>query len=262
MTVNTATITKHLDWMRERNLATSTIRTRADALGALTASHTDILHIDPATIRAVLDSRAFCPATRNLWRAHFSAFFRWAIDEELATSNPMRRVPRVEQPENLPRPISETALERALATADPRMRAWLTLGAYAGLRAAEISGVIAENVSTDIGTLRIVGKRRKTRIVPMHPRVVDALAPFARTTGRLWPNPPRVVTMYISRHLHQLGYADTAHSLRHRFATSVYDSTGDINLVRELLGHSSTATTQIYARVSVTRMRTAVALIA
>ena len=241
----------------------STIRTRTDALAALAVYCGDLLAADLTAIRAVLDSREFCASTRNLWRSHLSAFYRWAIEEELTEKNPTRRVPRVEQPDNLPRPISEPALAHALATADERLAAWFTLGAYAGLRISEISALRGDNIDTASRTLRVVmGKRRKTRIVPLHPRAAAAVEPFA-TSGRLWPNPPKVVGMYISGHLRSLGYADTAHSLRHRFATSVYETSGgDINLVRELLGHASTATTQVYARVSVTRMQSAVALIA
>ena len=63
-------------------------------------------------------------------------------------------------------------------------------------------------------------------------------------------------------HLRACGLSDTAHALRHRFATQVYERTADIHLVAELLGHSSIETTRIYAAVSPSRRAAAVALIA
>lgn len=80
-------------------------------------------------------------------------------------------------------------------------------------------------------------------------------------SGRLWHVTRNRVCCRVAQHLRRLGYPYTAHTLRHRFATVLYEATGDINVVRDLLGHSKTTTTQVYVQISVERRRAAVAMI-
>lgn len=260
--MSTTGIRAHIDWMRLRNLAQSTIQTRRGILETL-ARATNPLQADHTQIEQMISARDLQPSTRNLWIAHLGGFYKWAIDEELIAKNPMRRVPRAEAPAGLPRPVPENVLEEALDVADSRMTAWLTLGAYAGLRCAEMSALTGENVSYDMRTIRVdYSKRGKSRVVPMHPKVADALRPWHRPTGRLWRHSPKVVSIYVNRHFEHIDAPYTAHQLRHRFACQVYEACGDLNIVRELLGHSSTATTQVYAAISARRTSAAVAMIA
>jgi site-specific recombinase XerD len=259
--MSTPAIRAHLDWMRLRNLARSTIETRRGILEIL-ARATNPLKANHTQIEQTITARGLRPSTRNLWIAHLGGFYRWALDEELIDKNPMRRVPRAEAPAGLPRPVPEDSLVRAFAAADKRMTAWLSLGAYAGLRCAEMSALTGENVSYDMRTLRVdFSKRGKSRVIPMHPKVADALRPWHRP-GRLWKHGPKVVSIYVNRHFERLDEPYTAHQLRHRFACQVYEACGDLNIVRELLGHSSTATTQVYAAISARRTSAAVAMIA
>jgi site-specific recombinase XerD len=255
-------IPAHLAWMRSRNLARSTINTRAGILDAV-AAVCDPAAATPADLEHVIAARRLSAATRNVWISHLSGFYRWAVDEGVCVTNPARRVPRAVTGRNLPRPIPEHALRLALAHADTRMTAWLTLAGWAGLRCCEISGLRGENVSTDMGTLRVdASKRGRSRIIPMHPKVDAALEPFPVTSGRLWTNPPAVVSTLISRHFRDLGLPYSAHQLRHRFATQAYEACGDLAVVAELCGHESIETTRIYAAVSPLRRAAAVALIA
>lgn len=261
VTMSTHTVRAHIQWMRLRNLASSTITTRRGILELLERTVGDALTATHQDIETMIGNRRFKPTTRNLWIAHLGAFYRWAIDEQLLVVNPIRRVPRAIAPVALPRPIPEPVLAAALAAANPRMRAWLTLGAYGGLRCIEMSHLVGENVSLELATMRIdFSKRGRTRVIPLHPKVAEALAP-AMKPGRLWAHNPKVVSILINRHLQQLG-PYTAHMLRHRFACQVYEGCGDLNIVRELLGHATTATTQVYAAISARRTSAAVALIA
>lgn len=265
VTMLTPTSQQHLKWMTERNMAVATIGTRRTVLTALEVE----LRGRPATeanrddITAMLNSREHQAGTRNVWISHLSSFYRWARRERLIDHSPMEFVDRAQEDEHLPRPIPEAALTRALKQAPPRMAAWLVLGAYAGFRAQEIAHLEAHNVSLDVRSLRVErSKRGRSRVVPMHPKVAEHVAPFL-TTGRLWPCSPNVVSRQVGEYFRSIEEPYTAHQLRHRFATQLYEASGgDINLVRELLGHASTETTQVYAKVSVARMQSAVALIA
>lgn len=261
----TPTSQLHLRWMTERNMAEATIGTRRTVLTALEVE----LRGRPATdatrddVEQMLRSRDHQAGTRNVWISHLSSFFRWARRERLIVESPMEFVDRAEEDEHLPRPIPEAALAKAIAAADERMALWLVLGAYAGMRCQEIAHLTGHNVSLDVRSLRIErSKRGRSRVVPMHPKVGEYVAPFL-TAGRLWPCSPNVVSRQVGVFFRSIDEPYTAHQLRHRFATQLYEASGgDINLVRELLGHASTETTQVYAKVSVARMQSAVALIA
>lgn len=248
----------HVVWMRRRNLARSTIETRALVLGTVARVAGPLLDQTAEALQAVLDARGMSAATRNVWISHLSAFYRWAIDEGLLERSPMTRVARAKAPHRLPRPIAEHDLRVALAQARPKMRAWVTLGAYAGLRCVEIAQLRPEHIGD--GTIRVENsKGGRSRVVPAHVRVVEALAACG---GPRWESTAASVSVLISRHLRACGVPATAHQLRHRFACQVYEATGDIHVVAELLGHASVSTTQVYAAISSRRRSAAVALIA
>lgn len=254
----------HVIWMRRRNLSESTITTRTNVLGAL-AGRVGLATATRDDIEALLDG---CrnPAYRNLWASHLRSFYAWAVEEEFLDASPMRRIRRAETPQNLPRPIPEPALATVIASADrrgnARMALWLTLGGYAGLRCKEISGLQGRDVSLDIGTLRINhSKGGRSRVVPMHPRIAARIEPFLRD-GALWNPTPANVSSAIRQYMQRMGLPYSAHQLRHRFATQIYEATGDINVVKELLGHTSISTTQVYTQVSSAKRTHAVGLIA
>lgn len=92
--------------------------------------------------------------------------------------------------------------------------------------------------------------------MPLPANLLDELAAFpsgshlfARMDGQ--PGPPSAmrVSERINDHLHVLGICGTAHALRHRFGTRLYEALGDPLLVGEVMGHSSTDTTRIYIQI-------------
>lgn len=154
----------------------------------------------------------------------------------------------------LPRPISEPDLAVAIDQADRLMAAWLTLAAYAGLRCAEIAGLVRSDVIEADHLLRIMGKGRKERLVPMGDKVAAALDAyglprrgpvFTRPRGSAYP--PAMVSREIAIYLESRGIDATAHQLRHRFGTRAYRASRDLRLVQELMGHGSPVVTAGYA---------------
>lgn len=183
-------------------------------------------------------------------------FYRWARRRGVVEVDPTEDLRDPKVPPGLPHPISETHLRVALTAAtDPLLRVWLLLGAYCGLRVSEIARVRVEHVALDQTpvALRVVdGKGGRDRVVPVPSTVVAELRPFLTGRGRLWLpdrlHPGAAVTYAITGHLRSLGIAHSAHSLRHRYATALYRASRDLLLVQRLLGHSSPATTAIYAQ--------------
>jgi integrase/recombinase XerC len=191
--------------------------------------------------------------------ANCSQLYAWAHGTaDLLAENPARRMVRPKVGRGLPRPIGDAALDIAISTAAPDVRLCLVLGAYAGLRAGEMSRLERRDIldTVEAPVMLLQGKGGKERIVPASPRVLFELRAYGMPTrgpilrrrdGRPGAPTPARVSQLVNEHLHDLGIGDTLHAGRHRFATATYQISRDIRLVQELLGHSDPATTAVYA---------------
>lgn len=219
----------------------------------LAASHDDL-------IRWATSIQGQAPRTRYVKISTAHRFYTWAADEGLISEIPTRRIPRPKLPRLKPHPIKEADLARAILAADPTMRAWLSLGAYEGLRCCEIAPLQRSQVLDTLDRPVIIprGKGDKERIVPLAGQTLAALGPFLGRRGYLWERrdgrtgPPTAnrVSQAINTYLHDLGIEHTAHSLRHRFGTKIQEQSGDLQTTAELLGHSNIETARIYAEFS------------
>lgn len=150
-------------------------------------------------------------------------------------------LPKVRKTRPHPRPCPDAHIYAAMCAANDAERLMLRLGAEAGLRLSEIAAVHSRDVlEGDAGPSLIVrGKGDKQRIVPISE---DLAKRITAAPGWLFPGRWRghVEKSYVSRHLTRLlpdGWGP--HSLRHRYATRMYETTHDLLLVSKLLGHSS-----------------------
>lgn len=112
------------------------------------------------------------------------------------------------------------------------------------------------------------GKGNKSRFVPLKEELLEALTAWEMPAeGRLWDINPQQMSKILSAFLklHNAkrddGKPATAHCLRHWYGTELYRATKDILLVRDLMGHESVATTQIYAQSDTSKSAPAVALL-
>jgi integrase/recombinase XerC len=256
---------KHLDFLRLSGYSPATIYARRRALVRLAA-------VLPVPL---------CEATPEMlggWRAgltitdeavvsyvsHLRAFYGWCTTEGYAGSNPAAGLPVPRVPRRVPRPIAEDDLMHAVATAAPRVRPWLVLAGWAGLRAKEIACLRRESVlESHSPPVLIVAadatKGRTERVVPLSAFARAELAAarlppsgfaFRRHDGQPGPNAPWLVSRMCNDHLHDLGIAATLHQCRHRFGTMTYQATRDLRLVQELMGHARPETTARYTAFS------------
>jgi integrase len=151
---------------------------------------------------------------------------------------------------------------RALDHASRRVRPWLVLAAWAGLRACEISGLRRENVLDSavppvLLVARDATKGSRERLLPLSPFLLAELQlagmpssgyVFRRHDGHPGPNRPWRISQLCNQCLHECGVQATLHQLRHRYGTQLYQSSGhDLRLTQDMLGHASPATTSVYA---------------
>jgi integrase/recombinase XerC len=194
-------------------------------------------------------------ASRAVELSHIKQYCIWAVRFGYRDEDPSRLLDSPRRKQRQPRPIAQARLDVALAAAerDPRLYAALTLAAYAGMRCCEIAVLRWDEVRET--SLHIHGKGGTERLVPIHPRVRDALARLPRSGSEYvihrLQGPPgplcsqRIVRM-LNQHLRACGVPDTAHACRHMFASSLFRHSKDIRLVQNLLGHASLASTMVY----------------
>jgi integrase/recombinase XerC len=143
-----------------------------------------------------------------------------------------------------------------------RDRAMLELFYSSGLRLSELTGLRWLDLDLDAGEVRVLGKGRKMRIVPVGRHAIAALRALGEAEGREPNSPvfrgrqgapisPRTVQARMKTLAMRQGFAKHVHPhlLRHTFASHMLESSGDLRAVQELLGHADIATTQIYTHL-------------
>lgn len=220
------------------------------------------LHPDPGAatwrdVEAWLRDRGLAASSQRVLRGNLRAFYRWLMREGLVSADPTTLVNLRRIPQRVPRPAPDLELARLLErTHDVQLRALFALMACAGLRCVECSRLDWRDVDLAAATVIVNGKGERERLISLSPDVARALAELrlaARGSGAVFAGPsgrrmaPYRVSQRVNLAIHAAGYSFTAHQLRHRCATAALQVPGaDLLAVRDLLGHASVATTQIY----------------
>jgi integrase/recombinase XerC len=218
-------------------------------------------------VRRGLDKRS---VARKL--SAIKAFFRHAVREGLVPANPAAGLRSPKLDKKLPSFLSEQEAGSAVAAAaaaaenSDRDTAILELLYGSGLRSSELLGLRAGDADLAGGTVRVTGKGNKQRIVPLTRPAAAALRGlmtgrgpeqlvFTGPGGR--PLPRRQLQRIVKRAIRAAGHRGKAspHVLRHTFATHLLDRGADLKAVKELLGHASLSTTQIYTHVTMDRLK-------
>lgn len=258
--------------LRLANLRESSIRQRIYVLGRL-ARHlgpTHILEAEPRDLTMFL-ARPLSPESRAVETTHVRQFYEWCIDVELLDLSPARRLRRPRVPRGLPLPIGEGDLAMAVDLAPDRIRPWLVLAAFAGLRACEIAPLRAEDLwhHTDPQLIIIAeGKGGHATSVPMSSHLAELLRRCDLTTsGDLFPRhdgtpghvPAHLVSHISNRFLHSIGITSTLHKLRHRFGTELLKASGgNLRVTQEGMRHESSRSTERYTFVAPAEVAAAV----
>ena len=211
------------------------------------------------------------------------SFYRYLVREQILSANPAKPVatPKVEKllPTTLtvdeafrlmesPKGISEKSSSEGLKEKKLRDRAILELLYSSGLRVSELVGLNSNQLDMDLGIVRVMGKGRKERIVPVGGKAIEVLKAYLEERGMLKGDEPifvnslggrltaRSVGRLVKKYSRHSGIFRkvSPHSLRHTFATHLLDAGADIREIQEMLGHSSLSTTQRYTHVSMGKL--------
>jgi integrase/recombinase XerC len=243
----------------------------------------DVLAVDVRTFRAFMAHRRRRGITGRTLARTMSAlrsFYRWLEASGRGRNRAVRLVGMPRVPHGVPKPLTVAKAADVVDTVAAPPGDWIAARDAAvllllyggGLRIAEAVGLRTGEAPTAArDTLRIVGKGRRERIVPVLPATIAAIARYRalcpyplEPDGPLFlgakggPLSPRIVQLRMERLREELALPDTAtpHALRHSFATHLLAAGADLRQIQDLLGHASLSTTQVYTEVDRARLLT------
>jgi len=283
---------------KERDVSPNTIKAYARDLGELTTFLAGFYGarpwswgtVDRLAIRGFLGHLARRGLSKRSSARMLSAvrsFFRFLHREEVVDANPARAVGTPKLDKYLPKYLDRAQIDRLFAAVEGRARtegrfvdvrnlALLELLYSAGLRVSELQGINRTDLDLVGQQLKVRGKGRKERIVPIGDHAALALRNYesrrddlARRLGgkidraaffltergkRVSVRAIQAAVVALLRLVDEESGLST-HSMRHTFATHMLDAGADLRAVQELLGHASVSTTQIYTHTSVERLK-------
>jgi len=254
-----------------------------------TKSKIELKFIDEETLKKFISgfvlSKEFKYSRRTISRkiSTLKSFYKFLNRKKIYSENPSRNLIFPKLPRNLPSVIDESSLTGFLDSKlfkddiwGVRDRAIIELFYASGIRLSELINLTIDNVDIDNNVIKVRGKGRKERIIPVGPMAIGAISDYmnkrddyftkraveydsgvvfnAKNGKKLYPALlNRITNEYIS--MISEVKKKSPHVLRHSFATHLLNHGADIRAVKDLLGHSSLSTTQIYTHVSVDRLK-------
>jgi integrase/recombinase XerD len=277
----------YLDWMRARGASAATLRAYTADLRQLDrwlrAADIAAEQADSRTLRryaAHLGTLRYAPATTARKLSAMRGAYAWMFDRGVVERSPAALIPGPRRAQTLPPTLSSAEVSRLLdgpcgtEPRDLRDRALLELLYGCGLRAAEACTLRLADVRLEAGSMRVMGKGGRQRVVPVGGAAAAALERYLARgrprmaggghTERLFvsvrgrPLHPSDVRRSLQRALARAGVAARSpHALRHTFATHLLEGGADLRSIQDMLGHASVGTTQVYTHVSVRHLTAA-----
>jgi len=238
--------------------------------------------VSPSFIRSWLASLREAGVTpRSIIRkiSALKSFYKLLIRNGVLAISPMSQITPPKMGKSLPVFIKEdeaVALGELIAVSSEdwkgmNTRLLVTLFYYTGMRLNELINLKDQQVELDRGQLKVLGKGNKERILPLHASIIEVIKDYIVKRDELFPEKDayllltekgkRMYPRYAWQLVNQVLTAATTvqkkspHVLRHSFATHLLNNGADLNAVKELLGHSSLAATQVYTHNTIEKLK-------
>lgn len=267
--------------MFERNYSQRTVREYKDDLKAFESFYKKIDEtlswdsIDSDVVRnwvvGMMDV-GLTPATVNRRLSTLRTFYKYLLKREWVEVDPVRVLRGPKKEKLLPFFLREEEMDRLLDEnffSDDffgrRDRLMLSVFYETGIRLSELVGLDEQNVDLVLSQLKVTGKRDKQRIIPFGDRLQRMLKDYLDEKATLGDRSPALfvdenlkrmkndkVRRLVQRYLSNVSTLKrkTPHVLRHTFATTMLDNNADLETLKELLGHESVSTTEIYTHTT------------
>ena len=207
-------------------------------------------------------------------------YFKFLLQGDIIKATPTARIQTPKITKQLPVVVEEEKLSRMLDskeifTADfngQRDKLIIELLFGTGMRLSELLGITEADINTYEGTVKVLGKRNKERIIPLNKELKLLLQEylmlkkneiFANKSLKLIVTSKgadayaKMIYLIVQKYLNYISTQDkkSPHVLRHTFATSLLNKGADLNAIKDLLGHASLSATQVYTHNSVERLK-------
>ncbi|HTK81796.1 MAG TPA: tyrosine recombinase [Bacteroidota bacterium] len=282
---------RHLQ--KERQYSPHTIASYEDDLSQFSgflerhyqSASVDLSNVDQLTIRLFLGDLLDHQLSKKSIARKLSAvrsYFKYLVRNKHLERNPVVNVVSPRLPKKLPVFLGESSVDTMMALPDVatigglRDKLILELLYGTGIRLGELIQLDLGDIDVRHGTLKVLGKGRKHRIVPLGKKAKDAYIAWCSRRGEMvtTSTPPKDVPAVLltghGRRMYAKGVylivkkyislvsdleQRSPHVLRHTFATHLLNRGADVRAVKELLGHESLSTTQLYTHVTVDRLK-------
>lgn len=214
------------------------------------------------------------------------SFYRFCLRQGVLHTNPMLKVVAPKSSKQLPVFLTHDNLDNLFNSVvfndsfeGCRDKMMITLLYATGIRRAELLHLKMSDIDLEKGNLKVLGKRNKERIVPIGNQVIENLKayiayrasyltenvpaseniiPSLFVTSKGIPVYPKLVYNVVHKNLSLISSNSklSPHILRHTFATHMLDDGADLNAIKEILGHSSLAATQVYTHNTIEKLKT------
>lgn len=287
-------ITSFLNYLKfEKNYSSNTVSSYENDLLQLhsfftkhfTSEKYKLKAIDNLTIRLFLGDLIDNGISRKSIARKLSSlrsFYKYLYRKKLVKSNPTLNVATPKIPKKLPSFLDESAMNRMFELPDEttvtglRDKALLDVLYSTGIRLNELIELNLENIDWYNKTLKVIGKGRKVRITPFGEKAKTAMQKYLQRREELFTETtsekerravfisnrgkrmyPKGVYNIVNYYIQQVSDIEkkSPHVLRHTFATHLLNRGADLMAVKELLGHESLSTTQIYTHVTIDRLK-------
>jgi integrase/recombinase XerC len=207
------------------------------------------------------------------------SFFKYLLKNEIVQVNPVSTIISPKMPKRLPQFVEEGDTTNLLTNtvfsegfAGLTEKLLLEILYNTGIRKAELINLKEHQIDNSNSNIKVLGKGNKERIIPVSKTLIDAIKYYILEKRKLFerneenhllvsnkgkPLDPKTVYNITKKYLSQVTIIDkkSPHILRHSFATHLMNNGADLNAVKELLGHSSLAATQVYTHNTIGKLK-------
>lgn len=211
------------------------------------------------------------------------SFFKYCLHKGFLKTNPTLKLPAVKIPQRLPVFVQESDMQRLFTDiefednyAGVRDYTLLNLLYGSGIRVSELVNLTVDDINSHDSSLKVLGKRNKERIIPVNRQLNEILSVYLKyrkefkqehriniqkdwlfLSGRGNKTYPKLIYAIVKSYLEQVTTIDkkSPHVIRHTYATHLLSHGADLNAIKELLGHSNLAATQVYTHSTIDQLK-------
>lgn len=244
-------------------------------------SITDIKDVTPSIIRSWIVSlmeNKINASSVNRKISALKSYYKFLLREKILEENPMNKIQSPKNPKRLPVFVEESKMNALIENANfgcdfkgKRDLLIIEMLYCTGMRRSELVNLKESDVNFQKGTLKVVGKRNKERLIPItnelktlikdyietKRKVIESKTSFLFLTEKGEPIYPGAVYRIVKKSLEQVTTLSkkSPHVLRHTFATHLLNNGADINAIKELLGHANLSATQVYTHNTIEKLK-------